>query len=206
MSCRAGLPYLLAYTGCLALACGAEVDGAEDRSWPPVSLGGQRRVRGPTEDLDINPETYRAYEDEPDCGGQSRVVGAARSFARWEGTLRCLLSSSPSNPPAPASRALRATSLQLDVRLAEEALVTCEWPPGNLIQAKAVGELGLSDAQGATLEESTCSGLASAWPGSTNLQLRCADLTIDLRADHFFFRSGIGELAFYEPQCQRVDE
>src|SRR5690349_15878569 len=91
----------------LLIACSGDIGcaAAEGGPWPPQSLGGREPPRGPLEDPAIDPATGRPYDDVGVCAATSpRVEAGARielnegdhvgpgSFAPWEGSYRCTLS------------------------------------------------------------------------------------------------------------------
>lgn len=201
--------------GLLAVACGGDADelSAEERgnSWPPVSLGGREPARGPLEDPAIDPATGRPYDDAPYCEGPARVVargerielneGAyvrAGSFAPWEGSHDCSLGSD-----------LASAQLQVDVALVDEPYSTCAGRGGGLVMAAAAVSVQLTTADGVTLHAGPCSSLArvSAWPGRTNLEVDCTDVSLELRAGWFLVGQARSSAVYprgYRAECRRA--
>jgi hypothetical protein len=201
--------------GLLVAACGGAASPSTDQGpWPPLSLGGSPRIPGPTEDLALNPETGMPYDDIPFCAGATRLVEAGEQielnegayigrgvFARWQGSYRCDTSSS-SGAAGP--------TLQVAVRLIDQANSTCPGDDGGVVIAAAEVSLQLIDVDGATLHDGPCASPAyvSAWPGRTNLRVDCVEVALEVRADWLRMdqvRAGGKETKYYTVQCQRAD-
>lgn len=218
MSYRVGLEHVVC--GSVVCWCGLLLSACEDeqgdQAWPPVSLGGQARVLGPTEELQIDPVTSYYFENSAFCAAPIRALGAGErvelqggdwvdvaSLARWQGSVHCQLSADSRIPLSPGGR--DHLTLQLGVRINDDASTTCEHVGGGMmIQSTANVSLHLTDAEGATLQQGSCSSaFVAAWGGATNLQLECLGLQIEVRAYSVQLRSPSGDSDFYDPQCER---
>lgn len=184
---------------------------AEATSWPPLSLGGREPPRGPLEDPAINPATGRPYDDIPYCAEPARVLKAgerielnegayvrAGSFAPWGGSYICTLTND-------AASAL----LQVAVAMLDEGQFTCPGRGGGLVSVAAAVSMRLTDADGNTLHAGPCNALArvSAWPGRTNLEVDCTEVSLELRTGWFLVerdRSSAPETNGYRAECQRA--
>lgn len=159
-------------------------------------MGGRERPLGPTEDPAIDPATGMLYPTGPACDQVPSVLkpgervelndGARvspRDLSRWEGSYRCALSRQyvdgvlEMNAPGP--------TLRIDVRRIGRDGLACQGPDGGAVMTAATVSMQLEESDGTTLHDGPCPGLASiaVWPAHTNLQLECAGLLLDVRAD-----------------------
>jgi hypothetical protein len=124
------------------------------------------------------------------------VVGPA-SFAPWEGSYRCALS----------TQGTAWGTLQANVRMVDTPRLTCEARGGGMVTAFAAVSIRLRDVEGTPLHDGPCSSLGSvsAWPGRTNLQVDCGGLALRVEAGWIEVDpiETLENATIYEAHCER---